>query len=230
MRELRITARCLAEDLGLATETPFEDCARVPIVRAFENQRCDGPTGTKTVGPAAGDRTIYRLAMGHRHRGATWFDVAHDVVWLCGYRLHESGDAEDAFPYFHELIEGRRILPTVDDYERLFRDRASRFASTVATDAQSLLAAARTNPGVEQRGLVGGEQHLGAVVEVVETLEETYVAFSLVGLNSTRIIMLLAAFFPDAEFSDWDPVDALPTRPLQTEDAEIGYRILNDRG
>jgi len=72
--ELRITQRCLVEDLGYDAMSTFADASSHPIVRAFENQRSGNPIGTKTVGPAAGERTLYRIGYGHNHRGATWYD------------------------------------------------------------------------------------------------------------------------------------------------------------
>ena len=126
-----------------------------------------------------GEHTIYRLGHGNDHRGATWFDESNGVLWLCAYGLHRSGDADDAFPHFHELIQSGNIWPTENDYEALFLDRDRRFVETLPRDAQVLLARARSNPGVEQTGVIGGEETTGVLVEVVETLEETYVVFSL---------------------------------------------------
>jgi hypothetical protein len=227
-RELRLTKRCLIEDFDVSENTPFGQVSKNAIVRALENQRCEDPLGTKTIGPEAGKHTIYRLAYGDRHRGATWFDEAENVVWLCAYGLHESGNPDDAFPYFHELIADKRMLPKEEDYEGLFTDRGNRFAATVGGDVQLLLAEARSDPGVEHQGLVGGEQTAGVLVEVVDTLQETYVCLSLASIDATKILVLLAAFFPDNEFSDWELVDNLPTRVVRTADGEICYRIFHE--
>ena len=211
-------------DLGFEATATFADCRAHPIVRAFEHQRLGDPTGTRTVGPAAGDRTIYRLGHGHDHRGATWYDRDEQVVWLCAYGLHRSGDADDAFPYFHKLIETGVLLPTEDDYAALFEDRGHRFADTVQDDAQRLLQLARSTPGVEQVGILGGEQTTGVLVEVVDTLEETYVAFSMERMDTERLIVILAAFYVDAEFREWELVEMLPTRSLRSDEA--CYRVL----
>ena len=226
--DLRITERCLVSDLGFESATPFTDTRVHPIVQAFENQRAAAPIGTRTVGPAAGELTIYRLGLGHDHRGATWHDQEEKVVWLCAYRLHRSGENEDAFPYFRGLIAAGTALPTEDDYLSLFSDRGRRFAETIDEDARQLLARARGNPGTEQIGILGGEEPTAVVVDVVETLEETYVAFSAVRMKTSRLIMILGAFYVEAEFHDWDLADALPTRPLRYEDGEICYRILHE--
>jgi hypothetical protein len=116
------------------------------------------PTGTETVGPAAGELTVYRIGYGPDHRGATWYDEAERVVWLCAYGLHRSGEDDEAFPHFHELISARTLLPTEADYAALFDDRGRGFTETLDEDAQQLLARARSNPGVEHVGLLRGKQ------------------------------------------------------------------------
>jgi hypothetical protein len=131
--------------------------------------------------------------------------------------LHRSGEDDDAFPHFHELQRAGTILPTEEDYAALFDDRGRRFADTLYDDAQQLLARARSNPGVEHAGILGGEQATALVVEIVDTLEETYVAFSVAGMSTSRIVMILGAFDVDVPFSAWDLVDTFPTRPLRVE-------------
>lgn len=116
-------------------------------------------------------------------------------------------------------------MPTEHDYEALFLDRDHRFVETLSEDAQVLLARARSNPGVEEVGVIGGEETTGVLVEVVETLEETYVVFSLAHMDYTRIVLILAAFYPNAILDDWEGVASLPSRPLR--DNEACYRILH---
>ncbi len=156
--------------------------------------------------------------------GELQYDEAERVVWLCAYRLHRSGQPDDAFPYFHELIQSGRLLPTEDDYAALFEDRAHRFAETIHEDAQRLLAQARSAPGIEHVGILGGEETVGALVEIVDTLDETHVAFSLEQMDAERLIVILAAFYADAEFNDWELTQQLPSRPLRVN--EVCYRIL----
>ncbi len=225
--DLRITQRCVVSDLGFDPSITFADARAHPIVHAFESQRALDPIGTRTIGPAAGEMTVYRLGYGHDLRGATWPDQAERVVWLCAYGLHRSGEDDDAFPYFDELIRGGTLLPTEGDYAALFDDRGQRFADTLYDDAQQCLARARSNPGVEQVGVLGGEQATAVVVNVVDTLEEIYVAFSVADIDTVRLVMILSAFDVDAPFPDWDLVETFPTRPLRLDDGEICYRILH---
>jgi hypothetical protein len=177
-----------------------------------------------------GQRTLYRLGHGHDHRGATWHDEQERAVWLCAYRLHRSGESDDAFPYFHELIGAGRIMPTAADYTALFEDRGRRFVETVQQDAQALLELARSSPATEQVGLLGGEEATAVLVDIMETLEETYVAFSVVRMDPTRPLIILRAFYPDVAFAEWEAVDRLPTRPLRITDGEVAYRLLRISG
>lgn len=226
--ELRITKRCLTEDLGEAADTPISDLLDQEIVKALVKDRATSPTGGKTVGPAAGADTYARLGYGDDHRGATWWDSANKVVWLCAYHgRHRSGEADDPFKkHFPELIAADAMKPAADDYERLFEERDERFDDFVFSDAQELLAVARSDPGKEHHRVLGGEASAGCLVEVVSTLEETYVAFFPLEAGYERFLKILAAFFPDARFEDWEPVDALPTRGLDLDRGEVCYRQL----
>jgi hypothetical protein len=224
--ELRVTERCLVEDLEVAAGTPFEDLLSHEIIKAFTKDRASTPEGGKTVGPAAGDKTLYRLGYGDDHRGATWHDALENVVWLCAYHgRHRSGHPQDAFPYFDELIKQGRIRPTEDDYTRLFEERDERFVDLVLHDAQALLKKAQSEPGKEVSGVIGGEATVGVFVEVVETLSETYIAFSAVELGYERLAPLLAAFFPEDVSADWEQTREFPTRELRKD--ELCFRILH---
>ena len=224
--ELRITQRCLDEDLAANTTEPFDELAGHEIITAFVKRRRDQPYDTKTVAPLTTGQTVYRLAYGHRHRGATWHDDANGVVWLLAYAHHESGAEGDAFPYFKELDAADRLLPTSDDYELLFRDRDRRFTEVVAAEAAELLAAARAEPGEEHRATIGGQLGMGVVVEVVETLEEVYVAIKMGGLTQENLPILLAALFPEHDPNAIEGARTMPKRELDED--EIGFRALNE--
>lgn len=224
--ELRITARCLVEDLGRTPDTPFEDLLGQDIVKGFVGKRSTEPTDTRKVEPLTSGREVYTLGYGHRHRGATWHDKQNGVIWLCAYGRHESGAPADAFPYSKQLDAQSRLLPTRDDYERLIADRNRRFADAVVSDAQALLAAARKEPGVEKPGVLADSVGVGVAVEVVETLEETYVAIRATDLRPGWLDIVLAAFFPDVDLRAWEPTDSFPTRALRED--ELCYRHLRE--
>jgi hypothetical protein len=189
---------------------------RFEIVTGFCNKRRDTPQASKTVGPAAGDKTLYRLAYGHDHRGATWFDESNAVVWLCALALHRSGQKDDAFPYFHGLIQTNCIYPSPKDYESLEDDRARRFAELAGFDARALLARAEATHDQEVRGIIGGEVEVGVAVWVVQTHAELFVVFSAETVTDVnRIVLILAAFAPGRRFDDWRPETAVPSRDLR---------------
>lgn len=226
--ELRVTARCLTDDLGESAGVDLEEVQRHEIVRAFCNQRSQSPTGTRTIGPAASAQTLHRLGHGNDHRGATWFDADADVVWLCATGFHRSGEPEDAFRYFHDLIAQDVIYPTSEDYQRLEEERAERFVAFAPDDLTTLLLRAEQQPGVEVRAVIGGAEELGIVVVVVETVDELFVACSLAAVaDPTRIVFILNALGKGRLWDDWSQPSELPTRPLQAN--EICFSLLRER-
>lgn len=225
--QLRVTCRCIREDLGVG-EPPiqFDDLIRHPIVGALQSKRAVETLGPKTVGADAGDLSLYHLGMGDDHRGATWWDSTSEVVWLCAYGLHRSGEPDDAFQYFQQLIAAERIYPTPEDYEWLEVDLAEGFAVRVGPDAQHLLEAAMGQPGQEIAGTVGGIA-IGIYVEVVETLHETFVIFNLRETADPNIhSLVLAGFYPQKDWNEWHYVQALPHRALRA--GEFAYSTLHD--
>jgi hypothetical protein len=221
--ELRITRRCARADLGEDPEVGFRALVKHDIVRAFVNKRTTKPNDTKRVSPLAGNQDVYRLAIGHRHRGATWHDVENRVVWLLAYAQHEFEYDGDAFPYFKALHQDDQLLPSIADYAALFAERAQRFALLAPEDAARLLETARAKPGVEHRGVIGGELGCGVAVEVADTLEEAYVAVK--SCPSTKeLAVVMAAFFPDAAADDLEWPAEMPARALDPD--ELCFRYL----
>ena len=216
----------MVDDLGQAADADFLALERFAIVKALRNQRSGSVVGTDTVGPAAGDQTLWVLRYTENHRGATWFDAAVDVVWLCAYARHRSGAADDAFQRFPVLIRDGRMLPTPADYEALADDRAERFAAVVGLEAPELLADARAHAGVEVRGVIGTTQPLGLVVHLVETMEETYVAV-FGDTDIAQLQLLLVALYPDHGFTEWRGEPRLPTRELNLARSEFCLSIVH---
>ena len=85
---------------------------------------------------------------------------------------------------------------------------------------------ARTR-GVEVRGVLGEAAAVGVVVEVVETLEETAIAFDLHQVPAAWVTLIPAWFFPESRFEDWDHTIEFPTRDLAP--TEICLRYLKGR-
>jgi hypothetical protein len=162
--ELRVTERCLTEDLQ---ERPrddgeseprfkFEDLARHEIIKGFVAERCDKTISTRQVAPLTCGKPVWVLARGNDHRGATWYDEGNHVVWLLAAGKHRSGQADDFFPYCRGVDEDGRLLPTVGDYELLEIDRGYRFASAIRIEAPLVLRQARDEEG-EKRVRFGGK-------------------------------------------------------------------------
>lgn len=225
--ELRVTGRCLAEDLNRPAADPFRELASHEIITAFINRRRASPEDTRQVAPLSTGRTVYRLAYGDRHRGATWYDEAHGVVWLLAYAQHEFADAGDAFPYFKELDAADRLLPVAADYEALFVARDARLAEVVAHEGRELLNAGRSALGTEIRAVIAAQIEIGLAIDAAEDVEEVTVAIKYQGLTPENLPILLAALFPNASAKDLENPASIAGRSLGND--EIAYRAMAQR-
>jgi len=224
--ELRVTCRCLTEDLGSAVGATFEElAARHPIVRAFRRERRAATVGPDTLGPPGGQRPLTVLRHSNDWRGVTWHDPDATVVWLCASGWHRSGQPDDAFQLFARLKD-KGIWPTAEDYDALAADRTEQFAAFVIDDAPRLLAMARAEPEVEQV-LAIGQEPVALVVHVIETLEETFVAVSVQNISMQMYQLLLVALYPERSFKDWRVEQRLPTRDLDYARSEVCMSILH---
>lgn len=220
--ELRITARCLAEDLGTTGDADFEELLRIEIVKTFVKDRGERVHDTRQVAPLTCGREVWVLARGHDHRGATWHDEENRVVWLLAYGLHRSGRSDDFFPRCKRLDADGRLLPTDADYERLVRDRDKRFAFAIRIEAPLVLRDARRASG-EHRFMLGGEFGICVAVEVVEELEAITVAFRVDSTHIDLVPIVLAAMQP----GEWEPATRMPSRRL--DPMECAFELVRDR-
>ena len=184
---------------------------------------------TSKIEPLTSGREVYALRHTHDHRGATWYDdqPTQRAVWLCAYRLHRSGQDDDAYPYFKQLEADGTFFPTVDDYEVFLAELDERFAELAPVDAADLLRDARGQPGTEVPGRIGGEHGVFVTVEVADDLEAVYVVVNLETLPPDWLGTLLAAFDADARFVDWELGKQTPSRPA--EDDEFVYTLYHSR-
>lgn len=224
--ELRITRRCLEDDLDYYGEAPFIDLKRHEIVRALVKRRSDDSTDTRQVTPLSSGKRIYRLAYGDRHRGATWYDERHGVVWLLAYAQHEFEDRGDAFPYFKELDAEGQLLPGPADYELLLRERDQRLSPEIGVDAERLLREAHETPGREVIGMLGGAVEVTVVVTVVDSLCELHVAVQMTDVAKEHFVLALVALFEGRDLEGIETAQAMPERPLRP--GELGFRALLD--
>lgn len=114
-------------------------------------------------------------------------------------------------------------MPRPADYEAFFRDRDARLTEAIVHEGKELLQAARDRPGEEQTATLG-VLGVGVTVEVVETLEEVFLAVKAGPLTEETLNMLFAVFFPDKDFEEISSAAALPSRSLNED--ELGFRCL----
>lgn len=233
--ELRITQRCLTDDLNERVDLSDPDNApsieeltrRHEIVQAFVTERSAQPVGGRSVGRGRTDRPITRLGRGNDHRGATWHDENAKVVWLCASGHHRSGEPDDAFQHFYRLIDADIIYPTEEDYLLLEHERSRRFVELLPDEAAALRAEALARPETEVRGMIAHAHEVGVVAVVVETVgNELFIAFPARELYD-QIVLLLVAFAPEAPWDDWHQVDALPTRGLEPGEFCFSVALFN---
>ena len=219
-RELRVTQRCLIEDLGGRKDSTLEDVSKHPIVRAFLRERRTKTTGTRQVGQLGSGKEIWVLTQAQRHRGGTWFEAQRDIVWLVAAGHHESGSKDDFFPYCRQLDKERRLAPAKDDYAALFLAQKERLAARILIDAPLLRKRARESEG-EVSGQIGGKFGVKVAVEVADEIEEISVAFDLRTLEDPRSMWaILAALEADGE---WVPTDKMPSRPLEHYESAFSH-------
>jgi hypothetical protein len=219
--ELRVTKRCLEEDLNAGADAAFESILGLHIVKSFVRDRQNATYGTRQVSPIACQPEVWVLAQGDRHRGATIYDPELEVVWLVAYGRHESGSSADFFPYCKSVAESGALLPTEEDYEGLLADRGKHFAEAVRIEAPMLLQVASRTDG-EHRCTVGGSLGAGLCVEVTTEPDATAitVAFFATEIEWEQGVTLLAAINP----GEWEPIPRMPSRDL--EGGEVAFTIM----
>jgi len=162
---LRVTRRCLVEDLGTQPDMPQLDLEELAealspdasaVVRTFLRDRSQTPEGQDRMsGLATGRAPIFILRHGARYRALTWYDEPHRVVWLlAAHFVHRSGEVDDSFAHFRRL-GASALRPTTDDYTALEQEEASAAADAIFDAIPKLLAEAAGQPGREVRGRVG---------------------------------------------------------------------------
>lgn len=216
--ELRVTRRCLVEDLEVDVDSSFEDLLGIAIIKAFVKKRAQRTDDTRQVSPLTCGKPVWVLARGSDHRAGTLFDEAERVVWLVAYRRHRSGAADDFFPYCKALDTEGKLLPDAPDYEGLLRDRDVRFAFAIRIEAPLILKKARTS-GIEQRATIGGSYGVCVALEAADDLEAISVAFKAGTVPRDYIPIVLAAF----KAGHWDAAYSMPSRELQQDECAFTY-------
>jgi len=204
--ELAATERCIRRDLDLpadaVTEEPATQRKRHPLLEAFYSRRASSPVGQETIEGLQANVVAYSLHAG-RWRGLTWHDEELCIVWLLAGRYHRSGERDDSYPHFRGLAK-HQLLPTEEDYERVFDREAHAFAQTVVSDVAAIAEQARAQTGE----IVSGRVASRVAVRAVEQGGSLQVAVKMQlypgdeQVPAEWLMTVLAAFFPDARFEE----------------------------
>jgi hypothetical protein len=115
-RRFRLTGRCLRDDLGrsdLSAATPAEELIELhDAIDKFIALRTQDPAGQEATTLA--NVVSWNLHAG-RHRGLTYWDKEHEIVWLLGFGLHMSGHRDDAYAVLKRLDAAGQLEPTEED-------------------------------------------------------------------------------------------------------------------
>lgn len=214
--ELRVTLRCVSEDLDLATDQPFEKPPEHDVIGAFVDEWRDGlPEGASTVPGLTLSGRVRRLGRG----GAIWHDENAKAAWLVAY-------AEEAsVAYFRELDAEGRLKPTVEDYEALVIDRDLRFVDMVEAEAARVLREARAQVGTEQHAELDIDTGISITIERADDVERIYLAIKPWDRpDDARRHLLFGCFFSGSTLDDIKVVDEVPGRGERAPD-EMVYCI-----
>ena len=203
--ELAATERCIRRDLDLPVEAVAEEPPaqreRHALLEAFYARRDQTPVGQETIEGLQVNIVAYSLHAG-RWRGLTWHDEDLAIVWLLAGRYHRSGERDDSYPHFRGLKY--QLLPTEEDYERVFDREAHAFAQTVVDDVAAIAEQARSQPNEIVSGRVAGR----IAVRAAASADSLQVAVKMQlypgdeQVPAEWLMTVLAAFFPDADFED----------------------------
>ncbi len=164
--DLRVTERCLTEDLAFDPSQASADLSTLAagaglgaaLLRAFLDKR-DTVREPDDEGVmermAGGTPAMFPLRRGKRQRGLTWYDKRSETIWLvAAHHAHDSGDPDDSYAYFRSLRRDQ-LLPSRADMTRLREDRADRATEAVWDEVPALMRQAAQTRGAEVSGHVG---------------------------------------------------------------------------
>lgn len=228
---LRITIRCLVEDLGLDRSDVSKSIRELDheVCQAFDAMRSQSPVGTEKLQPLTTDGEVYTLHAG-RWRGATWHDEAQNAVWLLGCGYHRSGERGDVYPYLKDLDLKGELFPTVEDYEILFEQQDRTFAQALLEEVPPLIEQAQGHFGKEVVGLLAGRIRASLVAEREDEIDVLWLSVSMkllpgeTDLPAEWMPLLLAAFFPEVSNPlELQTAQAIPTRTARQDEMVFVY-------
>lgn len=226
---LRVTKRCLRDDLGFAgedlTRPLVELAARNALLSAFLERRARNPEGQETIQGLTSNIVAYSLHSAD-DRGITWHDRKAGVVWLLAGGFHRGGQRGDAYPHFIQLDRHDELLPTLEDYKDFTRASAAGFAESVLSEVPRLVERARSTPREIQEGVIGERVRVRLVFEDDEAPMLTVAISQRLRPGETQVppdwqIRLAGAFLPGTSPQNLSFASDLAGHSL--EDDEVAY-------
>lgn len=135
----RATARCDDDLENLPSDTADD------LLHKLEVSRTEAPEAGERI-LVLRDRPCFSLHAG-RYRAATWYDRAHNVVWLLAAGVHRADSAEDFYQGVARLEQAGRLYPTDADYADLWTDQLQSRLEREAADLRRLREDALRTPG-----------------------------------------------------------------------------------
>jgi len=220
---LRVTGRCLREDLNESANPPTSaEAVDHELAQAFVEKRSRHPKGQETIQPLAHMNEVYSLHA-QRWRGATWHDEDENVVWLVAGAIHRSGAEDDLYPHARDLDANVALAPSIQDYDWMFEARDRGFFDVAYEQAEELRRRAQVDSPREVSVVLGGRIPVSLVVEDVDGMRMVTLAISWQWVNGDLVPppdwleTILALFFPwvTSLFEGLSPESTIGGRPAQ---------------
>lgn len=223
---LRVTRRCLEDDLGLDGGYVERDarhyCAQHEALRTFVVKREGGPGVGEPIKDVGKTGSVLSLHVG-QGRAATIWDPEADVCWLLAWSpTHATHELRDAYQHFMRLDRRGELMPTVADYEAIDLDAISYIQDGLAAACEGLYDDARSSPGTE---LSETFENRGALILVdlivveEDEMEEGWIAITFprdTPLTPEVAIDLVARILPrHIPTSELDYADRFGKRPME---------------
>ena len=230
MTKLRVTQRCLQEDLGLDVEHASREAERFAYlreaVRAFVGKRASAPGVGENISGVEPYGHVKSLHVG-RGRGATIHDPTREVCWLLAFsETHATGERRDAYQHFMRLHERDELLPTASDYALLKVLTSASLLDALHRVCAELHEQARRHPGHEvQRTLTLNNDSQATAAVAVDmvivgdgALEQGWLAITVspgAPLQPDHLLDIVAALIPpEVDVNDVQFAQQVNGRPV----------------